>query len=117
MKPGGLAELVALRTLLKKARLAEEVRHAALWCFDQLPQLYADFHRTYESRFGDGILWLVRAILKRLAEAVPGDDAGRVSHTLVTKLAGLHVRLGLPPLALKLKPAIPVGRGRAVKPC
>jgi hypothetical protein len=114
MEPGGLAELVALRTLLQKARLADEVRHAALWCLDQLPKLYADFCRTYESRFGDEILRLVRAILKRVAEGGPGEDAARVAHAFVTKLTGLHVRLGLPPLILKL--AVPVARGRAVKP-
>ncbi|HKI30654.1 MAG TPA: hypothetical protein VKA46_02090 [Gemmataceae bacterium] len=114
MEPGGLPELVALRTLLQKACLAEEVRHGALWCLDQLPQLYADFCRNYESRFGDGILRLVRAILKRLAEGGTGDDAGRVALALVARLDGLHVRLGLPPLALK--PAVPVVRRAAGKP-
>jgi hypothetical protein len=113
MEPARLTELVALRTLLMKARLVEEVRHAALWCLDQLPQLYADFRLCYESRFGDGILRLVRAILKRLAESDTGEDAGRVAQAFVSKLAGLHIRLGLPPLALKL--AIPVARPRAAK--
>jgi hypothetical protein len=111
MEPGRLAELVALRTLLLKARLAEEARHTALWCLDQLPALYADFRRTYESRFGDTILRLAQAVLKRLAEVGTGEDARRVAEVLVTKLAGLHVRLGLPPLALKL--AVPLARARA----
>ncbi len=111
MEPGRLVELVAMRTLLQKARLAEEARHTALWCLDQLPALYADFRRNYESRFGDGILRLVRAILKRLAEVGTGEDAGLVARALVSKLARLHVRLGLPPLVLPL--AIPLTRGRA----
>jgi hypothetical protein len=111
MQPDGLAELAALRTQVQSARLADDVKHASLWCLDQLPKLYEDFFRTYESRFADVILGLARAVLKRLAEKGSGKDAGRVAEVLVAQLGGLHGRLGLAPLVLR--PAS--GRGRVKK--
>ena len=111
MEPGGHAELVALRTQVQNARLAEEARHTALWCLDQLPRLYADFFRTYESRLADAILRLARAVLKRLAEEGSGEDAVGLTEVLVSQLGGLHQRLGLAPLVLR--PAS--GRGRVRK--
>jgi hypothetical protein len=112
MELGGPAELVTLRTQVQAARLDEEVKHACLWCLDQLPQLYADFCATCESRFVDAILWLARAVLKRLDEKGSGEDSRRVAETLVAQLRSLHERLGLAPLVLR--PASS-GRGRARK--
>ena len=110
---GGMTELVTLRTLAQKASLTPEARHTALWCLDQLPPLYMDFRRTNESRFGDSISFLAKVALKRLEEANMGPDAGRVALALVTQLGGLHERLGLAPLGLKMTPAaVP---GAAVK--
>ena len=126
MEPGGHAELVALRTQVQNARLAEEARHTALWCLDQLPRLYADFFRTYESRLADAILRLARAVLKRLAEEGSGEDAVGLTEVLVSQLGGLHQRLGLAPLVLrpmsdrgpvkKRGPKGPTAAGRAVSP-
>jgi hypothetical protein len=101
MESGGLAELVTLRTQVQSARLAEEAKHTALWCLDQLPKLYADFLCTYESRFADAILRLARAVIKRLAEKGSGEDSGLVAETLAAQLGGLHARLGLAPLVLR----------------
>jgi hypothetical protein len=113
MESGDLAELVALRKLIQRARLSEEVRHAALWCLDQLPKLYADFRGTNESRFGDAILRLARAVLKRLAEKGSGEGATRVAEAVVAQLGALHERLGLAPLALR--PAATPGRAYGKK--
>ena len=102
METDGLPELAALRTQVQSARLADDVRHASLWCVDQLPKLYEDFFRTYESRFADAILGLARAVLKRLAEKGSGEGASRVAEAVVAQLGALHERLGLAPLALRL---------------
>jgi hypothetical protein len=102
MESGDLAELSTLRNLTQKAHLTGEVRHAVLWCLDQLPKLYADFRGTCESRFGDAILRLARAVLKRQAEKGSGGGASRVAEAVVAQLAALHERLGLAPLALRL---------------
>jgi hypothetical protein len=95
-------ELATFRTLVQTADLVADAKHTVLWCLDQLPKLYADLFRTDESRFADAILRLARAVLKRLGESGSGEDAGRVGDALVAQLGGLHERLGLAPLALKL---------------
>jgi hypothetical protein len=104
-------ELTKLRGLVKRAKLVADTEHSVLWCLDQLPKLYAEFCRTYESRFVDAILRLAQGVLKKLAEASLGT-AVRVGEALVALLGGLHERLGLAPLALKL--AAP-GSGRKKK--
>jgi hypothetical protein len=94
-------ELARIRTLVKRARLLADAEHSILWCLDQLPHLYAEFCRTCESRFGDAILRLAQAVLKKLAESGVGAATLRVSAALVAQLAGLHERLGLSALALR----------------
>jgi hypothetical protein len=113
MEVAGLAEIAALRTLVQRANLAAEVKHSALWCLDQLPSLYDEFRRNYESRFADSILRLARAVLKRLSEEGTGPGAGRVAEAVVAQLGALHERLGLAPLALR--PTVRSGRGRGEK--
>ncbi|HKI30349.1 MAG TPA: hypothetical protein VKA46_00560 [Gemmataceae bacterium] len=103
-------ELTRLRTLVKRAKLVADAEHSVLWCLDQLPKLYADFCRTDESRFGDAILRLASAVLKKLAETSLGTGAGRVGDALVAQLGRLHERLGLAPLALKPAPTTASGR-------
>src|SRR5437764_10334495 len=105
MDPEVFPELTSLRTLVKRAKLVPDTEHTILWCLDQLLKLYADLRRTYESRFGDAILRLAQGVLKKLAEAGLGPGAGRVGDALVARLGGLHERLGLAPLALKVAAA------------
>jgi hypothetical protein len=95
-------ELAKLRTQVVRAKLVADTEHSVLWCLDQLPKLYAEFCRTYESRFGDSILRLAQGVLKNLAETSLGTGAARVGDALVVQLGSLHERLGLAPLALKL---------------
>jgi hypothetical protein len=104
------AELATLRALINTANLAPDAKHTALWCVDQLPNLYADFGRTNESRFGDTIRRLGQGVLKRMGEDDAGEDAGRVSDALVVQLGGLHERLGLAPLHLQSGAAPPKSR-------
>jgi len=66
-----------------------------------LPKLSADFCQNYDARYSDGILRLVRGVMKQLAEKETGADAGRMSDAIVGHLGGLHERLGLAPLALQ----------------
>jgi hypothetical protein len=103
MKAAGLAELVALRALVRRADLADAARHTALWCLDQFPGLYADYQRDYSSRYGDAIARLTQGVLMRLGEQGMGKDAGRVAKALVARMGGLHERLGLPALDLRQK--------------
>jgi hypothetical protein len=110
MPPAAPAELATLRSLVQASNLAADVKHTALWGLDQLPQLYADFVRTDESRFADAILRLARGLLKRLAEKGAGEDARRVGDALVAHLDGLHQRHGFAPLPLQPTPAPSSGR-------
>ena len=114
MGPAAYPELAKLRTLVKRSKLVADTEHTVLWCLDQLPKLYAEFCRTYESRIGDAILRLAQGVLKKLAEAGQGTGAGRVGDALVARLGELHERLGLAPLALKLAAA--PGRGHKKQP-
>ena len=113
MEVASPVEIATLRTLIRAANLAPDAKHTALWGLDQLPELYADFGRTNESRFGDAIRRLSQGILKSLAEHGTGDDAGRVGDALVAQLGRLHERLGLTPLPLK--PGTAPARGRRKK--
>jgi hypothetical protein len=112
MDRAAFPELTKLRTLVKRAKLVADTEHAVLWCLDQLPKLYAEFCRTYEIRFREAILRLAQGVLKTLAETSVGTGAGRVSDALVAQLGGLHERLGLAPLALKLAGGPVISRTR-----
>jgi len=104
MEVASHVELTTLRALVQRANIVADVKHSVLWCLDQLPKLYTDFCRTNESRFADTILRLASAVLNKLAETSLGTAAGRLSDAVVAHLSGLHERLGLAPLALKLAP-------------
>jgi len=101
-----LTELAKLRTLVAGAALAPEAKHSALWCLDALPKLYAELSRTDESRYWDAIGKMGQAVLKRMEEGA-GDDASKVSEAVVRCLGGMHRRLGIAPLPLKTKLAVP----------
>jgi hypothetical protein len=112
MAPEVFPEITSLRTLVKRAKLVADAEHTVLWCLDQLPKLYADFCRTCDIRFGDVILRLAQGVLKKLAETGLGTGAARLGDALVAQLGGLHERLGLAPLALKLAGGPVISRTR-----
>jgi hypothetical protein len=92
-------EFEEIREAMRAAEIPDETRHTVDWCLGQLPELCRQFIRTSESRFGDEIRRLTRAVLLSLAEAGPAP-------AVTAQLQALHARLGLPALALNLpKPA------------
>jgi hypothetical protein len=94
MDENSLPEIAAIATLLQGADMPEDARQTALWCIQQLPGLYRDLGRTYDSRHGDEILRLSRAASLKV------PDAG-VAEAIREQLVGLHERLGFGKLDLK----------------
>lgn len=88
-------EIEAIREAVRAADLTDQTRHTVGWCLDQLPELCRQFTRTNESRYGDEIRRLTRAVLLALAGAGPAAS-------VTGQLQALHARLGLPELDLKL---------------
>jgi hypothetical protein len=97
-------EIEAVREAVRAMDLPDETRHTVGWCLDQLPELCREFARTNESRYGDEIRRLTRAVLFSLGEAGAGS-------AVVDQLQALHARLGLP--GLVLKPTKPSRRRKA----
>jgi hypothetical protein len=89
-----LTELATLRSVLEAADLPQDCRESALWCVGQLPELYRELARTYDSRHGDEILRLARGLMLKVGSH-PVAGAVRV------QLLGLHERLGFGELDLK----------------
>src|SRR5262249_12148627 len=96
---------------VEAAAFPVEGKHSAAWCVRQLPALYAKFRQTSESRYGEGITRLVRAVLRRLADptgAFPGSEA--LAASLLVRLHLLHEQFGIPrldfgpPAAVKPRP-------------
>jgi hypothetical protein len=101
MDDNPLPEIAAIETLLTEADLPQDARQTALWCVRQLPGLYRDLARTYDSRHGDEILRLSRAASLKVSDL-------RVAEAIRGQLVGLHERLGFG--ALDLKPRRPPAR-------
>jgi hypothetical protein len=99
-----------LRELVRNANLSTEMQQQILWVFDQLPQHYADFARTYDVRYRDAIIGHVQGVMNRLAKQA-GPDAAAVLQGLVSQLQSMHERLAIPSLNLKL-PAPPKAPSR-----
>ncbi|MCC6416756.1 MAG: hypothetical protein IT429_00735 [Gemmataceae bacterium] len=104
MNPNSLTELTTIESLLAAADVPEDHRQSALWCLRQLPPLFHEFLRTYDSRQSDEILRLARALLLKLN----GAAAGAVREQLV----GLYERLGLGEFPVKAAPPAPARRTR-----
>jgi hypothetical protein len=93
------AQLVELVGELGTAAIPGDSKHSAAWCVRQLPALYAKFHQTSESRYGEEISRLVRAVLQMLADpagAFPGSEA--LAASLLVRLQLLHEQFGIPRL-------------------
>jgi hypothetical protein len=94
-------DLQAIRDLVAGTTLKPDVRQTVLTRFDQLPRLYADLARTYESRFADQIVDMVGRMVRQLSAAEAGPDAALLAATLVTRLRAMHDQHGV---AVTLKP-------------
>jgi hypothetical protein len=96
-------QLVALVGEVKAAAIPGDSKHSAFWCVQQLPNLYAKFHQTSESHYGEEITRLVRAVLRMLADprgAFPGSEA--LAAGLLVRLHLLHEEFGIPRLDFRL---------------
>src|SRR3954453_21940825 len=73
-------ELTAIQNLVEAAGIPDRPRQTILSSLKQLPPLYQELMRTYESRYADEILRLVTVIRQaltnhgglELGEAIPG---------------------------------------------
>jgi hypothetical protein len=93
------AQLGELISEVEAAAFPVEGKHSAAWCVQQLPALYAKFCQTSESRYGEEITRLVRAVLRMLADptgAFPGSEA--LAASLLVRLHRLHEQFGIPRL-------------------
>ena len=101
------AQLVELVGEVEAVAIPDASKHSAVWCVRQLPALYARFQQTGESRHGEEITRLVRAVLQMLADpsgAFPGSEA--LAASLLVRLHLFHEQLGIPRLDFGLSGAM-----------
>jgi len=95
-------ELTAIQNLVEAAGVPDSPRQTILCSLRQMPCLYEEMMRTYESRHVDGILRLVTLIRR----ALTNNGARELSETIATRFTAMHSRRGFP--SLGLKPEVPV---------
>jgi hypothetical protein len=88
-----LMELEKIRVLLHADRLHDQNLKSMIWCLDRVPDLYNEFVRTYEKRYGDEIRRLVHGLLEKVSQAA-------LEQAVLDHLQGMHERLGIPDLNL-----------------
>jgi hypothetical protein len=100
------AELRAIRELVTSADLPEEVQRTVLGGFDQLPGLYRELSRTYETRYSDRIVGVVGGMTRVLASDGAGSPEARtLAEGIVERLRAMHDRYGVAVVGLKPPPA------------
>jgi hypothetical protein len=103
------AQLTALGNEVRSTALPGDSRHTAVWCMGQLPPLYAKYHQTSESRYGEEITRLVRGVLKELAQGKSVcQQAQQLAASIIDRLRLLHEEFGLPGLGLKSPGLVPL---------
>ena len=90
-------ELTAIQHLVEAAGLPERQRQTIFWSLKQLPPLYHELMRTYESRYVDEILRLVTLIRAALAN----NGSLELAEVIATRITDMHSRRGFPRLGLK----------------
>jgi hypothetical protein len=95
------AELQAIRDMVTEANLPTNVRETILARFDQLPKLYRELSRTYETRFSDRIVGSIEGMARTLSAKDAGADGPLLAATLVKRLRSMHDQHGV---AVALKP-------------
>jgi hypothetical protein len=98
-------DLQAIRDLVTDAPLPPKVQQTVLARWDQLPNLYADLVRTYESRFADRIVESVERMVRMLSAPEAGPDAPQLAATIVNRMRAMHDRHGIA-VILKPPPAV-----------
>jgi hypothetical protein len=100
--------LAGLENKVMASGLADGCKQTTTWCFRQLPDLYAKFQQTSESRYGMEITRLVQAVLKELANSQKTcPEALKLANGIIDRLKLLHEELGIPALNLKSLGALP----------
>jgi hypothetical protein len=102
-------DLQAIRDLITGAALPPTVQQVILTRFDELPKLYADLGRTYETRFSDQVVSSVGRMVQLLTAPDAGDGAPALAVALVERLRAMHDRHGVA-VALKSPPAVKAKR-------
>jgi hypothetical protein len=107
-------QLATLGNEIQAAAIPEAGKKTAAWCIGQLPALYAHFHRTHESRYGDEITRLVRGVLKELANGKKAcPESQELAVKIVSRFRLFHEEFGLPALVLPT-PGVSSPRSRKV---
>jgi len=102
-------ELTTIQDLIEESTLTGTPRQTAISSLKKMPLLYQEMMRTYESRFADEILRLIKHLRQSLTECGAVD----VAETIVVRVTAFHARRGFPDLGLK--PALPAPIRRTKK--
>ena len=97
------SDLQAIRDMVSEATVLAKVQQSVLNSFDEMPKLYRELGRTYESRFSDRIVGLVDGMIRSLASKDAGAGAPALSEAIVNQLRAMHDRHGIA-VALKVRP-------------
>jgi len=90
-------ELTAIQNLVEAAGIPDRPRQTILSSLKQLPPLYQELMRTYESRYADEILRLVTVV----RQALTNSGALELGETIAGRFTAMHSRRGFPSLGLK----------------
>ena len=102
------AQFAAMSDEVRATTLPEACKHSVSWCIDQLPAIYAKFHQTSESRYGDEIVRLVQGVLQALTKSEKVcPEARKLADSITDRLGHMHEQLGLPGLNLKSRATSP----------
>ena len=94
-------ELAAIQDLVEAAGIPDRPRQTIFSSLKQLPVLYQELLRTYESRYVDEIVRLFTVI----RQALTNNGALELAEIIRTQITAMHARRGFP--SLGLKPAAP----------
>jgi hypothetical protein len=103
MARGLRAEFNVIGDEVRATAVSDNCKHSIDWCLKQLPALYAQYGETNESRFGDEIAALIKAVIKELQKENPScPKARKLIDGLGERVGRLHERLGIPSLNIGL---------------
>jgi len=94
------SELAAIQSLVEAAGIPDGTRQTIFASLRQLPPLYQELMKTYESRYVDKILVLITLIRKALSN----NGVPELGESIANRFTAIHSRRGFP--SLGLKPAV-----------
>ncbi len=102
-------ELQAIRDVVTGASLPAKIQATILTRFDELPMLYAELNRTYETRVSDHIANSVASMIRILSAQEAGPSAPQLAATMLEHMGAMHSRYGIS-VVLKPPPVATAGR-------